>query len=278
MTHIFASAAAGALRRVGVPAPSGAIKRTGAAVLRGSLEEGSFESRFWRTYQKGETDRLHQAAVDLASYRRHRLRADRRHARSSDPTAERRSTLSPNKPPPILSQSATAIFKLMCELGRLCKGEIYPTYDWFIEKTGFARATVARGLAQLKNAGFLLVQRRCKRVDRDGPGPRYEQTSNAYRLEWPAGLERWLDGLRTPCPLPDDELVRLQTAEDENRVMQSAPKTTQASNETALLDTLTRMARTIEERESQKDTQPLKSESTSLAEMRNWPRRPIDST
>src|SRR3546814_16488005 len=110
----------------------------------------------------------------------------------------------------------------------------------------------------------LFRSRRCKRVDRDGPGPRYEQTSNAYRLEWPAGLERWLDGPRTPCPLPDDELVRLQVAEDENRVMQSAPKTKQASNETALLDTLTRMARTIEERESQKDTQPLKSESTSL--------------
>lgn len=278
MTHIFASAAAGALRRVGVPAPSGAINRTGAAVLRGSLEEGSFENRFWRTYQKGETDRLHQAAVDLARCRRHRLRADRREARKNDPAADRPSKLSRDRPPPNLSQSATAIFKLMCELGRLCKGEIYPTYDWFIEKTGFARATVARGLAQLKDAGFLLVQRRCKRVDRDGPGPRYEQTSNAYRLEWPAGLERWLDGQRTPCPLPDDEFVRLQAAEDENRVMQSAPKTKQPSNETALLDTLTRMARTIEERESQKDTQPLKSESTSLGHRRNWPRRPIDST
>src|SRR3546814_5629641 len=83
MTHIFASAAAGALRRVGVPAPSGAINRTGAAVLRGSLEEGSFENRFWRTYQKGETDRLHQAAVELVRCRRHRLRA-----RSAENTSE----------------------------------------------------------------------------------------------------------------------------------------------------------------------------------------------
>jgi hypothetical protein len=95
--------------------------------------------------------------------------------------------------PPPLSQSATAIFKLLCELGRLCKGQIYPTYDWFIEKTGFARATVARAIAQLKEAGFLLIQRRCKRVERDGPGPRFEQTSNAYRLEWPTGLDRWLN-------------------------------------------------------------------------------------
>src|SRR3546814_17385558 len=69
MTHIFASAAAGALRRVGVPAPSGAINRTGAAVLRGRLEEGSFETRFCRTYQKGETGRLPPAAVDLARCR-----------------------------------------------------------------------------------------------------------------------------------------------------------------------------------------------------------------
>src|SRR3546814_11481807 len=131
----------------------------------------------------------------------------------------------------------------MCELGRLCKGEIYPTYDWFIEKTGFARGTVARGRAQLKNAGFLLVQRRCKRVDRDGPGPRYEQTSNAYRLEWPAGLERWLDGPRTTCPLPADALDRLQGAEGENRVLQSTPKTKKASNEPAQLDTLPHMER-----------------------------------
>ena len=60
MTHIFASAAAGVLRRAGVPTRSGSAHPTGAAVLRGSLEEGSFEHRFWRTYQKGETDRLHQ--------------------------------------------------------------------------------------------------------------------------------------------------------------------------------------------------------------------------
>ena len=153
MTHIFASAAAGVLRRAGVSTRSGSPHSTGAAVLRGSLEEGSFEHRFWRTYQKGETDRLHQAAVDLARIRRHGLRADRRQSEAVD-----RGPALPSILPPRLSQSATAIFKLLCELGRLCKGEIYPTYDWFIEKTGFARATVARAIAQLKEAGFLIIQ------------------------------------------------------------------------------------------------------------------------
>ena len=159
-----------------------------------------------------------------------------------------------------------------------CKGEIYPTYDWFIEKTGFARATVARAIAQLKEAGFLIIQRRCKRVDRDGPGPRFQQTSNAYRLEWPAALSRWLNALRTPCPLPDDELVRLQTTDEDLRVMERPRKSEVSSDQTALLDTLARMARTIEERESQKDTQPLETESDSPTLERNWPRRPIDST
>ena len=273
MTHIFASAAAGVLRRAGVPTRSGSPHPTGAAVLRGSLEEGSFEHRFWRTYQKGETDRLHQAAVDLARIRRHGLRADRRQSEAVD-----RGPALPSILPPRLSQSATAIFKLLCELGRLCKGEIYPTYDWFIEKTGFARATVARAIAQLKEAGFLIIQRRCKRVHRDGPGPRYEQTSNAYRLEWPAALSRWLNALRTPCPLPDDELVRLQTTDEDLRVMERPRKSEVSSDQTALLDTLARMARTIEERESQKDTQPLETESDSPTLERNWPRRPIDST
>lgn len=273
MTHIFASAAAGVLRRAGVPTRSGSAHPTGAAVLRGSLEEGSFEDRFWRTYQKGETDRLHQAAVDLARIRRHGLRADRRQARASAIDSA-----PPTMLPPRLSQSATAIFKLLCELGRLCKGEIYPTYDWFIEKTGFARATVARAIAQLKDAGFLLVQRRCKRVERDGPGPRFEQTSNAYRLEWPTGLDRWLDGQRVPCPLPDDEVVRLQAEENDHRRMQQRRIQNKSSEEFALLDTLARMARTIDERESQKDTQPLKSESDSLMFKGNWPSRPINST
>lgn len=278
MTHIFASAAAGVLRRAGVPAPTGASHRTGAAVLRGSLEEGSFENRFWRTYQKGETDRLHAAAVDLARIRRQYRRDDRRHSRDAEPGHGASSASRSEELPPHLSQSATAIFKLLCELGRLCKGEIYPTYDWFIEKTGFARATVARALAQLKEAGFLLVQRRCKRVDRDGPGPRYEQTSNAYRLEWPARLDRWLNARRAPCPLPDDEVVRLQAAADDHHTMQHGRKSERVPNETALLEMLDRMGRTIEERESQKDTQPLKSESYSLGIRRNWPSRPINST
>lgn len=273
MTHIFASAAAGVLRRAGVPTRSGSPHPTGAAVLRGSLEEGSFEHRFWRVYQKGETDRLHQAAVDLARLRRHGLRADRRQARGNEAGAAAPATM-----PPPLSQSATAIFKLLCELGRLCKGQIYPTYDWFIEKTGFARATVARAIAQLKEAGFLLIQRRCKRVDRDGPGPRFQQTSNAYRLEWPAGLDRWLNALRAPCPLPDDELVRLQATEEDLRVMEQPRNSEKSSAQTALLDTLASMARTIEERESQKDTQPLKSESDSIMFKRNWPGRPMNST
>ncbi|QUM74588.1 helix-turn-helix domain-containing protein [Sphingopyxis granuli] len=273
MTHIFASAAASVLRRAGVPTRSGSAHPTGAAVLRGSLEEGTFEHRFWRTYQKGETDRLHQAAVDLARIRRHELRADRRQAKASAI-----GSAPPSMLPPQLSQSATAIFKLLCELGRLCKGEIYPTYDWFIEKTGFARATVARAIAQLKDAGFLLIQRRCKRVERDGPGPRYKQTSNAYRLEWPVGLDRWLNAQRTPCPLPDDEMVRLQVEEDNHRTMQLSKPPRKSTEELALFDTLARMARTIEERESQKDTQPLKSESDSLTYKGNWPGRPINST
>lgn len=275
MTHIFVSAAAGALRRAGVRARSGAAHPTGAPVLRGSLEEGSFEERFWRPYQKGETDRLHQAALDLARAGRVARRADRdgAHTYNSHSGVHTRA-----RQPPRLSQSATAIFQLLCELGRVCNGRLYPTYDLFIEKTGLARATVARALAQLRDAGFLAVQRRCKRVDRDGPGPRYEQTSNAYRLEWPASLDRWLNAQRAPCPLPDDEAIRLETEAEDHRTMARSDRMSTADDHRALIETLQRMARTIEERESQKDTQPLKSESSSIGIKRNWPGRPMNST
>ena len=66
MTHIFATAAAPALRRAGVTLTrTGTPNPTGAPVLRGSLEEGTFEGRFWRPYQRGETDKLYDQAWGL---------------------------------------------------------------------------------------------------------------------------------------------------------------------------------------------------------------------
>ena len=54
MTILFAQAMNAALNRS--ISRSGAPNPTGAPVLRGSLEEGTFEHKFWRQYQPRETD------------------------------------------------------------------------------------------------------------------------------------------------------------------------------------------------------------------------------
>lgn len=219
---------------------SGAPNPTGAPVLRGSLEEGTFEHRFWRPYQPRETDKLVRAAKDVA-------RAFRRQCRQSRSGR----SMPGGAALPALTQSAILVFETLCDLGRLCKGEIYPSYEWIAEKTDLSRATIARSLKQLTQAGFLTIQRRCKRTDRQGPGPRFEQTSNAYRLDWPAQLAKWLGFKNAPCPIPQDEQQRI-----DDRMLPPLPYTNRSN---PLEDIIERIERMFDERESHNDPQPLQT-------------------
>lgn len=239
MTITFAQATRRALERTA--ARSGAPNPTGAPVLRGSIEEGTFEQRFWRVYQPRETDKLYRAAKDVSKLFRRECRQLRKGDRP----------LTGSTPLPTLTQSAVMVFEVLCELGRLCKGEIYPSYEWLAQKTDLSRATIARALKQLKDAGFLTAQRRCKRTEREGPGPRFEQTSNAYRLDWPSRLARWLGFKNAPCPIPDDEQQRQM---DRNLPTLVVPKLASDGSLDSILD---RMERMFDERESHYDPQPL---------------------
>jgi DNA-binding transcriptional ArsR family regulator len=257
MAIIFAQAATRAIARSATR--SGAPNPTGAPVLRGSLEEGTFEHRFWRMYQPKETDRLHRAVKDVAR----KFRRERRDLRARGEQQGLEAML------PTLTQSAVQVYELLCQLGRTCKGEIYPSYDWLISKTNLSRATIARAIKQLKEAGFLSIQRRCKRVEREGPGPRFEQTSNAYRLDWPSRLAQWLGYTHAPCPIPDDEAYRQQQR------LQYADKPRALQPDNALDSALDRLERALEKRESQKDTQPLqRNNNICESDGRSWPRRP----
>ena len=170
---------------------------------------------------------------------------------------------------PSLTQSATIVYETLCELGRTCKGEIYPSYAWLIERTALSRATIARALRQLKDAGFLTIQRRSKRIEREGPGPRFEQTSNAYRLDWPTRLSQWLGFPAAPCPLPAD--IEAERLEEQARAIPAPPK----RRATELDSILERMENALIERESQIDTQPLyKDNNISNEDKRLWPSRP----
>lgn len=239
-------------------ARSGGVHRTGAPVLRGSLEAGTFEDAFFAVPAPGETDRL------LTACRRARD-AGRRMAREA--RAGMRVLSATERRLVALTAGAVRVFEEICTLARLNRGRVFPSYDWLAEATGLGRATIARGLVTLEAAGFLVRQRRFARDEaaggQAGPGarPRYRQTSNAYRALLPASVRAYLPRWLRPAPLPDDQVQReadRREAEAAMRATLSCRELAQASVGGALGHMLARLGARIDAAcESQNDPQPL---------------------
>lgn len=173
--------------------------RTGAPVLRDSIEAGTFEEAFFAVPARGETDRLLRIArrtLDAGRQLRREARAGTRVLTS----AERTITL--------LTAGAVRVYEEILTLARLNRGRVFPSYDHLAQATSLGRATVARALHSLEAVGFLLRQRRFKRVQGEGPGPRYRQTSNVYRPALPQRVLAYLPRWMQPAPLPDDAVQR----------------------------------------------------------------------
>lgn len=189
-------ATAKALARVGTmrrpPARSGTPHPTGARVRRDSIEAGTFEEAFFAVPAKGETDRLARAA-------RAALDAGRRVKRAA--RAEGRALSAAERALAAMTAGAVRVYEELCTLARLNRGRVYPSYDHLAQATALGRATVARALHVLEDAGFLVRQRRFARVE--GEGPQWAQTSNAYRATWPARLAALLPRWLRPAPVPD---------------------------------------------------------------------------
>ncbi|KQR80246.1 helix-turn-helix domain-containing protein [Sphingomonas sp. Leaf343] len=201
------------------PARSGAPHRTGAPVLRGSIEAGTFEDLFFAVPARGETDRLLRMARAALDAGRRLKRAARVEAR--DLSATERALAA-------LTAGAVRVYEEICTLARLNAGRVFPSYDHLAQATALGRATVARALSALEAAGFLARQRRFKRVECVGEGavgptegraPRYAQTSNVYRPLLPGRilglLPRWL----RPAPIPVDALQHAQAREEDVAAM-----------------------------------------------------------
>jgi predicted transcriptional regulator len=255
-TLSFGEVLVGALAQVKMPrnkARSGATHRTGAPVLRDSVEAGSFEHAFFVAPAKGETDRLLRAARRILDAGR-QLRSEARcNGRELTP-AERLLTT--------LTSASVRVFEEILTLARLNKGRVFPSYDHLAQATSLGRATVARALRILEGIGFLVRQRRFKRVEGDGPGPRYEQTSNAYRAFLPRIVQDYLPRWMRPAPVPDDELQReADRAEDMMHMKARLTRREQAeaAQKGPLAKALARLEAALEknERESQNHTQPL---------------------
>lgn len=215
-TLTLGEATAMALGRVGSgvqsrrrPARSGALHRTGTPVRRDSIEAGTFEEQFFAVPAKGETDRLLRMARGALDAGRRLKRAVRAEGRALSP-AEAALTG--------ITASAVRVFEEICTLARLNAGRVFPSYDRLSQATALGRATVARALSALEQAGFLVRQRRFKRVE--GEGPRYAQTSNAYRPIAPKGLLKHLPRWMAPSPVPDDAAYRQTEQAEQLEAMQ----------------------------------------------------------
>ncbi|MCD2317612.1 helix-turn-helix domain-containing protein [Sphingomonas sp. IC-11] len=191
--------------RVRPPARSGAPHPTGAPIRRDSIEAGTFEEHFFAVPAKGEPDRLLRLARAALDAGRRLKRAVRMEGRILSPAEAALAGL---------TAGAVRVYEEICTLARLNRGRVFPSYDRLAEATALGRATVARALRALELAGFLIRQRRFKRVAREegaGDAPRYAQTSNAYRPLLPARLLPHLPRWLSPAPLPVD--VEQRTAE-----------------------------------------------------------------
>ena len=189
-------------------ARSGGVHRTGAPVLRNSIEAGTFEDLFFAVPAPGEPDRLLRAcrrALDAGRRLRREARAGTRTLTATERTIA------------ALTAGAARVFEEFCTLARLNQGRVFPSYDWLAEATGLGRATVARALHLLERAGFLVRQRRFKRVE--GQGPRFRQTSNVYRALLPARVLAYLPRWMRPTPLPVDQEQHDAVRKDDHAAM-----------------------------------------------------------
>jgi len=259
-THTLSEALAGAFgyRPVRpIPARSGAPHPTGARVLRDSVEAGTFEHVFFASPAKGETDRLLRAARRLLDAGRQLRSEARKSGRTLTPTEHLLTTL---------TSASVRVFEEILTLSRLNRGRVFPSYEYLTEATSLGRATIARALTILERVGLLVRQRRFKRIEADGPGPRYEQTSNAYRALLPDSIVKYLPRWMRPAPLPDDALQFVAERAAELAAMReqlSCREHAESLVGGALGKVLAKLGAAIDrqERESQKHTQPLSESS-----------------
>lgn len=235
------------------PVRRGAPHPTGAPVRRDSIEAGSFEELFFAVPAKGETDRLLRTARAALDAGRRLKRAAREEGRIL--SASERAMAA-------LTAGAVRVYEEICTLARLNAGRVFPSYDRLAEATALGRATIARALAILEHAGFLVRQRRFKRVEGEGPGPRYEQTSNAYRPILPGRLLSQLPHWLRPAPVPDDALQRIADRAEDVEAMHATLSCRDLARATAggaLGRILAKLGAAIDgvECESQKGPEPL---------------------
>jgi hypothetical protein len=213
-------------------------ERERVPVRKHSRAAGRCEGVFWRRTTRQEIRQIVLAA------RRYELGCKKPGARNGP-----------------LGSVAIEILELFSNLVDFKSGRLDPSIETMMRHLRRSRDAIVRALKALRDHGFVDWLRRYIPSDRRGRGPQVQQTSNAYRLSLPARARQFLGRFGRPPPLPEDHEQR----QADHSLFVEAHRASLALDERTLFDigdnplgqALARLARSIKERESAKQTESL---------------------
>lgn len=218
---------------VGAPA-----ERERTPVRKQSRAAGKCEGVFWRRTNRQEVRQV------LLAAKRYEL-AQRQPGSRSGP----------------LGSVALEILELFVNLVDFRTGRLEPSIDTLMGKLRRSRDAIVRGLKALRTHGFLDWLRRYEPTGNTGRGPQVKQTSNAYRLSLPQRARLLLGRLGMAPPLPDDHShaleIRAAAIEAHRETLPLEERTLFDVGDNPLGQALARLAKSIKQRESARQTESL---------------------
>lgn len=157
-----------------------------------------------------------------------------------------------------LGHIAIEILDYMKNLVDYRTGRLEPSLDYLMEKLGRSRDAIVRALKALRTHGFIDWIRRYVPTGAEGYGqPKYQQTSNAYRLSLPQRAKRMLGRYGQSAPIPDDFTQMEEQAEADREDMLSSLSREERLDaemgaDNPLAQSLKRLSLAMKERESAK--------------------------
>ncbi|XUY30612.1 helix-turn-helix domain-containing protein (plasmid) [Agrobacterium sp. rho-8.1] len=154
---------------------------------------------------------------------------------------------------------AIEVLDLFANLVNFRTGRLDPSIDFLMLKLRRSRDAIVRALKALRSHGFLDWLRRYVPTGNEGRGPQVQQTSNAYRLSLPARARKFLGRFGVTPPLPDDhvhaEAERVAATEAHRASLNIEERTLFDVGDNPLGQALARLARSIKQRESARQTE-----------------------
>lgn len=212
-------------------------------VRRSSRMAGRCEATFWRPVKRQEARQIVLAA------RRYEISTKQKGKRNG-----------------ALGHVALEILDYLTNLVDYRTGRLEPSLDYLMEKLCRSRDAIVRALKALRTHGFIDWLRRFVPTGNEGHGqPKYQQTSNAYRLSMPKRALRYLGRYGKKAPLPDDfthaQETQAATIEAYKDSLSLSEQALFELGDTPLGQTLARLGKMMENRESAKRSESLSKDS-----------------